>query len=196
MISNIYLNKIARFQLLSLVFLLACLTNEIKAQNKIKVNATVDTPNNEINIDQTISYTNTSKTTLNEIYLNDWISSYSRSDTKLVKKLLNEFNTDLYVANKKNRGYTNIESIFDKYNNKLSFVRESSNYDLIKIILKNPLKPNDVINISLQYSLIIQSDDFTSYGKTKENDYILNSWFLTPAVYDGGWKLYLSLIHI
>ena len=193
MINIIYLNKIAQFKLLSLVFLLACLTNEIKAQNKIKVNAIVNTLNNEINIDQTISYTNTSKTTLNEIYLNDWISSYSRSDTKLVQKLLNEFNTDLYVANKKNRGYTNIESVFDKYNNKLSFVRESSNYDLIKIILKNPLKPNDAINISLQYSLIIQSDDFTSYGKTKENDYILNSWYLTPAVYDGEWKLYSNL---
>jgi len=41
--------------------------------------------------------------------------------------------------------------------------------------------------------LIVQSDRFTDYGKKKNNDLVLNSWYLTPLVFDNNWKIYSNL---
>ena len=164
------------------------------SQHQIKVNAKVDPISNEITVEQHIVYRNNTSTSIEIIYLNDWISSYSTSDTPLVKKFLNEFNTQLYVAKEKDRGRTKMVSVTNAERNPIKFERPTTQQDFLKIILEQPLDQNESISIQLEYVLKIQNDRFTSYGFDKNGDFILNAWYLTPAVFDGvEWKLYSNL---
>ena len=164
------------------------------SQHQIKVNAKVDPISNEITIEQQIIYRNNASTSIEIIYLNDWVSSYSTSDTPLVKKFLNEFNTQLYVAKEKDRGRTKIESITTAEGDPVKFERPTDQQDFLKIILEQPLDQNEAISIQLKYVLKIQNARFTGYGFNKNGNFILNAWYLTPAVFDGvEWKLYSNL---
>ena len=164
------------------------------SQHQIKVNAKVDPISNEITIEQKIIYRNNASTSIKFIYLNDWISSYSTSDTPLVKKFLNEFNTQLYIAKEKDRGRTKIESITTAEGDPIKFERPTDQQDFLKIILDQPLDQNKTISIQLKYILKIQNSRFTGYGFNKNGNFILNAWYLTPAVFDGTeWKLYSNL---
>ena len=164
------------------------------SQHQIKVNAKVDPISNEITIEQQIIYRNNASASIEIIYLNDWVSSYSTSDTPLVKKFLNEFNTQLYVAKEKDRGRTKIESITTAEGDPVKFERPTDQQDFLKIILEQPLDQNEAISIQLKYVLKIQNARFTGYGFNKNGNFILNAWYLTPAVFDGvEWKLYSNL---
>ena len=169
------------------------LQSNLNSQIKIEVNADVDVIEGEIQIDQKIIYKNNSTKKLNTILLNDWVSSYSNSDTPLVKRFLNEFKTNLYIAKQKNRGFTKISSISDNSGESLSYERLINSYDIIKLNLNKPLFPNDSLTINLDYMIKIQSDKFTGYGKTKKNNFTLNSWYLTPSVHENEWKPYSNL---
>lgn len=164
------------------------------SQHQIKVNAKVDPISREITVEQQIIYKNNTSTSIEIIYLNDWVSSYSTSDTPLVKKFLNEFNTQLYIAKEKDRGRTRMVSITDAEGNPIKFERPRDQQDFLKLILEQPLDQNESISIQLKYILKIQNDRFTGYGFNKNGDFILNTWYLTPAVFDGvEWKLYSNL---
>ncbi len=164
------------------------------AQNNITVHAKVNPESHKISIVQSLTYVNTQETPVNYIVLNDWTSSYSDSDTPLVKKFLNEFQTHLYIAKDKDRGFTRIESITDSANNPVQFQYVKEHKDLLKVFLKTPLNKNQKVNLNFDYVLKIQSDRFTSYGISKEGNFNLNAWYFTPAVFDGSnWKLYSNL---
>ena len=111
-----------------------------------------------------------------------------------MKKFLNEFNTQLYIAKEKDRGRTKIESITTAEGDPVKFERPTDQQDFLKIILEQPLDQNEAISIQLKYVLKIQNARFTGYGFNKNGNFILNAWYLTPAVFDGvEWKLYSNL---
>ncbi|MFL2624044.1 MAG: metalloprotease [Flavobacteriaceae bacterium] len=164
------------------------------SQHQMKVNANFDPISKEITVEQEINYINNTSISIEVIYLNDWISSYSTSGTPLVKKFLNEYNTQLYIAKEKDRGRTEIESITTAEGDPIKFERHKDQQDFLKIILEQPLGQNEAISIQLKYVLKIQNARFTGYGFNKNGNFILNAWYLTPAVFDGlEWKLYSNL---
>ena len=124
--------------------------------------------------------------------MNDWISSFSSPNSPLTKKLLNEFQTQLYIAKPKHRGYTTINSItIHNSKDELQFDREDDAIDILRIQLNSPLRPHDSVTIEMDYVLNIQSDRFTGYGVTKHGEYLLNSWYFTPCVLeDDQWRKY------
>lgn len=162
------------------------------AQHRIEVRATVQPESNEIQIQQQIHYENQSEIALHEIHLNDWISSFSSPSSPLTKKFLNEFQTQLYTAKSKHRGYTTIKTIENTNSNKsLSFSRKWDAPDILKIKLDAPINPGDSVTISLTYNLQIPSDRFTNYGVTKQDEFNLNHWYLTLCVFKNKeWKSY------
>ena len=161
------------------------------SQHYNEVDAVLNTETQTIEIQQKLKFQNHFDTPLTEIYFTDWVSSYSSPTTPLVEKFLNEFNTNLYIAKSKKRGFTTIKEITTSENERLKFHHLETQEDILKVKLKSPLGPNESITLNLNYSVKIQNDRFTDYGVNKKGNYALESWYMTPAVFDGkAWKLY------
>lgn len=169
------------------LFALVC--NVSFGQNKIDLKATFDVEKKQIKISQTIQYQNTTQDELQTIYLNDWNNSYSTKKTPLAQRIADEYKNVFHLAKNEERGYSVITSI--KQNNEdLVFQQLKNQIDIVKVELKNPLKPNGFYNIQLEYLVQIPSDKFTSYGITSTGDVNLRYWYITPAVYNGQWQYY------
>ncbi|MFD0988555.1 metalloprotease [Mariniflexile jejuense] len=151
--------------------------------------AIFDIENKQIRISQTIQYQNTTQDELQTIYLNDWNNSYSTKKTPLATRIADEYKNDFHLAKSKDRGFSVITSI--KQNGEsLEFQQLKNQIDIIKVELKEPLKPNNSYTIHLEYIVQIPSDKFTSYGVTNTGDLNLRYWYITPAVYNGTWQYY------
>ena len=154
------------------------------------INAVVDVEAKSIAISQTIIYKNESKDTLSEIYLNDWNDSYSTKTTPLAKRFEEEYSTKFHLAKNQQRGFTVVTSIRDDKHRTLDYYSLKEHPDVIKVTLKTPLLPEESYHIDLNYILMIPDATFTDYGFTKEKDFELKYWYITPTVYDGKWNYY------
>ncbi|WP_246041127.1 gluzincin family metallopeptidase [Flavivirga rizhaonensis] len=151
--------------------------------------AVFDIENKQIKISQTIQYQNTTQDELQTIYLNDWSNSYSTKKTPLAIRIADEYKNVFHLAKNEDRGFSAITSI--KQNNQdLVFQQLKDQIDVIKVELKDPLKPNESYNIKLEYIVQIPNAKFTSYGITDSGNLNLRYWYITPAVYDGEWQYY------
>ncbi|WP_282043439.1 metalloprotease [Winogradskyella flava] len=161
----------------------------MSGQNKIDVNAIVDIETKTISITQTIVYKNETDDTLEDIYLNDWNNSYSNKSTPLAKRFEEEFSTKFHLAKSEQRGFTLITSIEDD-GDRLDFNYLKLHPDVIKVSLNQSLKPGESYNLKLSYILVLPDATFTGYGITKNKDFELKHWYITPTVYDGKWQYY------
>ena len=160
-------------------------------QNFIDVNANVDVETKTITISQTIVYKNEANNSINEIYLHDWNNSYSSKSTPLAKRFEEEFSTKFHLASSEQRGFTLITSITDnKDRTNLNFEYLDKHPDVLKVNLGKVLLPGESYNINLSYILVLPDATFTDYGYTKNRDFELKYWYITPAVYDGQWHYY------
>jgi hypothetical protein len=171
------------------IFLIFCFA-VVFGQNKLDIDAVVDVETKSISISQSIVYNNTSNDTLTEIYLNDWNNSYSTKSTPLAKRFEEEFSTKFHLAKSEQRGYTVITALKNNSNEPLEHNRLKDHPDIIKVTLKNPLRPGESYNLNLDYILSIPDATFTDYGFTKSKNFELKYWYITPTVYDGKWNYY------
>lgn len=176
-----------RFHFASYLLLFFCVFTY--GQHKNTVTATLLAEENSIVISQEITYTNDSNTTLNEIYFNDWSHGYSGKDTPLAKRFAEEYHRHFHLARKKKRGYTAIES-FTTNGTEVTWDRLEDQVDIIKVTLDAPLQPKQSITFTLNYTVKLPSDEFTRYGYRNDGDFSLRFWYITPAAYRNGWKLY------
>lgn len=161
------------------------------AQNRLDITANVNIETKSITISQSIAYKNNSNNTLNEIYLHDWNNSYANKSTPLAKRFEEEFSTKFHLAKKAQRGYTTITSIKDNTNHTaLNYNYLENHPDVIKVKLNQALQPGEYYQINLNYTLVLPDATFTDYGVTKNKDFELKYWYITPAVYDGQWHYY------
>lgn len=183
---RLYLSK----KHLLILGLLSCLCS-IEGQNSIDIQGTLDPDNNTLSISQQISYYNNSETPLKELYFNDWNSSFSSPESPLSKRFVEEFNKALLNPKEKNRGYTTLHTVLNTAKEPLSYSYLKDQSDVLKIELNTALLPHSSISVFINYTVKVQSDKFTKYGLSKDGDYFLNHWYLTPAVFENGeWKLY------
>ena len=149
----------------------------------------LDGDTKEISIKQKFTFHNTSRTTLTEIYFNDWANAYSGNNTGLAKRFAEDFNRSLYLAKKKDYGYTKIMSVVDSDYQGIEYER-SKEKDIIRLQLNKPLAPNESTEIFLTYTVKLPPNRFTNFGYNNRKGYYLKDWYLTPAVFDGKWQLY------
>lgn len=174
-----------------ILYIVAIFCNFFYGQNFLDINADVDVETKTISISQTIIYKNDSKDSLKEIYLHDWNNSYSSKSTPLAKRFEEEFSTKFHLAKSKQRGFTLISNILDNNSNlELSFEYLDNQPDILKVTLDKTLLPGESYNINLSYILVLPDATFTDYGITKNRDFELKYWYITPAVYDGEWHYY------
>tara|TARA_R110002049_G_scaffold25194_2_gene88561 strand:+ start:430 stop:3234 length:2805 start_codon:yes stop_codon:yes gene_type:complete len=160
-------------------------------QNAINIKATLNTDENKLMIQQEIVYHNNSNETLNHIFLHNWANSFKNRKTPLSKRFIQDFRKDLYFANEKDLGFSDIKNISINYNN-IIYKELENKEDIIQLFLETPLKPNESTNISLTYFIKLPNSKFTGYGSYKDG-YRLRYWYITPAIYRKGWQLMSNL---
>lgn len=151
----------------------------------------LDAENHTLQIQQEIVYHNKSNITLDTIYLHNWANSFKDNNTPLSKRLIEDYNKDLYFAKEKYRGHSSIKNLTIDFESVSWIINENAS-DIVAIPLNKSLKPNDSIKISATYTVKLPADKFTGYGRN-QIAYNLRYWYLTPAVYDNGWKLMSNL---
>jgi hypothetical protein len=155
------------------------------------INANVDVETKTITISQTIIYKNETNDSLNKIFLHDWNNSYSSKSTPLAKRFEEEFSTKFHLAKSEQRGFTLISGITDNTDNiDLDFEYLDKHPDVLKVNLNKTVLPGESYNINLSYILVLPDATFTDYGFTKNRDFELKYWYITPAVFDGKWHYY------
>ena len=169
--------------------MLLTFSSSVYGQHRNEVTATLDHKTKEIKITQRFTYVNSHKNGLSRLYFNDWNHAYTNKNTKLAKRFAEEFNRSLHLAKDRERGHTTIRSIVDDAYTGLEWERVG-NRDIIGIDLNKVLEPGESIQLFFTYTLKLPSAKFTSYGFHGNGDFYLKDWYLTPAVYDGVWRLY------
>lgn len=160
-----------------------------KAQHNITIKATLDTKTKTILIDQEIVFKNTSNKPLTELYFNDWANSFSSKTTPLGHRFAENYKSSFHFEKDKNRGKTTISAITTQQLDTLEWKR-GNEVDILIVKLKKPLLPNESQSLHFNYTVKVASDKFTRYGVTNKDDYKLRYWFISPGVYDEGWKVY------
>ena len=160
-------------------------------QNSINIKSSLDIEKDELKIQQEIIFYNTSDSILTSIFLHNWANSYRDRKTPLSKRFIKDFKKDLYFAKKRDLGASTIKSISVDFEN-ITYNEVKNHADILELNLNRPLYPNSKIKISATYIVKIPSSRFTNYGKTKTG-YHLRNWYLTPAVFDNGWKTMSNL---
>ncbi len=161
----------------------------VVAQNTIALNAHLVEEGDVIEITQRLNYLNTSKDTLSYIYLNDWAHSFSSKETPLAARFAEDFEKKVHLAKDEERGFTKMKTIYDG-KDYLQYIRLEGAQDIIKVTLKKPIPPGDSYFLKLDYNVKLPNARFTNYGVTKNKDYNLRYWYITPAIYDGEWQYY------
>lgn len=148
------------------------------------------TGTSQMAIQQKIIYVNKSDSPISNIVLHNWPNSFKDKNTALTKRMLENFNKSLYFADSIDRGNSELRRL--TVNFKPAEYRNYKDHDdIIEILLKEELKPQDSLTLTINYRVKIPNSKFTGYGKNSNNDYILRYWYLVPAVYENGnWYAY------
>ncbi len=170
------------------VFLLV-VSLKICSQNSTTINAQLNVENKSVKITQQLYLNNDSQDTWDEVYLTDWANSFSSKTTPLAIRFSEYYVKQFHLAKDEDRGYTSIKSIATQ-NDILQYTRPEGHPDIVKVILKKPLLPGETISLKIDYAVVLPDAKFTDYGKTRDGDYNLRYWFITPAVYNDGWQYY------
>ena len=159
--------------------------------NNTTILAVLNTQTNELKIQQEINFFNKSDSTLNTVYFHNWANAYKDKNTPLANRFIENYSKTFHFANERHRGSAKINSFSVNYD-LVTWEITEQNPDILKINLKQSLKPKESIKIVATYTLKIPNDKFTNYGVNKTG-YNLRYWYLIPAVFDGKWHLQNNL---
>ncbi|NEW77960.1 MAG: M1 family metallopeptidase [Gelidibacter sp.] len=176
---------------LTLLAGILCWNNVNSQTNNTTILAVLNTQTNELKIQQEINFYNKSDSTLNTVYFHNWANAYKDKNTPLAKRFIENYSNTFHFANEKHRGSAKINSFSVNYD-LVTWEITAKNPDILKINLKQSLKPKESIKIIATYTLKIPNDKFTNYGVNKTG-YNLRYWYLIPAVFDGKWHLQNNL---
>ena len=169
-----------KFKLI-LIFCIFFALNLHAQKNILHLKVKLDTLSHQLDISQKITFYNTSSDTLNKVYFHNWANSFKDNKTPLAKRFIENGKKKFHFSDKEKRGYSKINTIL--VNNIPTIVKELKDQpDIIAIQLPEPIKANDSVVISANYTVKLPNAKFTGYGKTK-NGYHIRYWYLTPAVY-------------
>lgn len=178
-----------RLHIITFLFLSFSFTS--KAQNKISIEADLDTLTHQLKVQQKIVYHNNSNDTIRYIFLHNWANSFKSNKTPLGKRFIEDYQKKFYFSDKKEKGYSKIHNI--STNHKTAQFKEVRGHpDIIEVLLNKVLLPKDSTLISATYTIKIPNARFTGYGKTKTG-YHLRFWYLSPAVYLDKWQIMSNL---
>lgn len=150
-----------------------------------KIDVSLDDEDHILRAFQKINYTNNSIDTLQFLFFHLWPNAYKNDKTKFTEHIVENGDTKFYYSKKYEKGF--IDSLQFKVNDELVNVSEyNNNQDIILIELLHPLLPNQSIEISTPFRVVIP-EVFSRMGH-KNQAYQISQWYPKPAVFDNkGW---------
>lgn len=160
------------------------------AQQKMDINASLNIETQEITIQQEVQFKNTNSRPLSEIHFNDWANSFSDKTTPLATRFAEDYERQFHFQKDEDRGKTTIHSILSNDGEPLTWSR-GKEADLLIVTLKKPLLSDKTVTVNLSYTIKISQDRFTRFGVTRDGDYHLRYWYISPAVFkNDAWQSY------
>ncbi|WP_104812138.1 hypothetical protein [Aureitalea marina] len=159
------------------------------SQQEISIDATLKPQSRSLDIVQEVLFTNTSNDTISQIYFNDWANSFSTKTTPLAERFGENFDRAFRFEKDEDRGRTQIYSVANSQSLALEWKR-GDELDILIVQLDSVLQPGEIYKLKFQYNSKQPDARLTRYGVTRQGDYKLKYWYLTPAVYRDGWQAY------
>lgn len=134
---------------------------------------------------ETITYKNNSQDTLRFLFFHLWPNAYRNDQSAMCEQMVENGQTSFYFSKEEQRGF--IDSLKFKVNGEEVTKSEYNNQsDVIILELLNPLKPNETIEITTPFRVVLP-EVFSRLGHHKQT-YQISQWYPKPAVYDQyGW---------
>ena len=170
------------------------LTSVVWSQHKSICTVELHAEKKILFVQQELIYYNQSNDTLQAIILNDWNNAFSDKYSPLGKRFSDEFVRNFHLAQNQERGFTTDLTFIDENKKFLDWSRTSDHPDLIELILRDKILPQQKLSIFITYKIKLPSDKFTGYGYNENGNFALKDWLLTPAIYkDGHFEMYSNL---
>ncbi len=151
-----------------------------------KINVKLNDVDHSLKAFEELQYINNASNAITYIYFHLWPNAYKNNQTALAKQLLKIKRTELFFSKKEERGY--IDSLDFKVNGRsVKIEYDAENPDICKLILNEPLRSLDTLNISTPFYVKIPDAKFSRLGHS-DQAYYITQWYPKPAVYDAeGW---------
>lgn len=131
-----------------------------------------------------MNYTNNSPDTLRFIYFHLYPNAYKNNQTAYAKQMLANADNSFAKLAPSERGY--IDSLKFEVDGVIAQLQSTSDIDVVKILLPQPLLPAQ--NITIQTPFRVKLPYMTSRLGHVGQSYQITQWFPKPAVYDQeGW---------
>ncbi|HSU27529.1 MAG TPA: M1 family metallopeptidase [Chitinophagaceae bacterium] len=132
-----------------------------------------------------LDYTNNSPDKLEFIWFHCWPNAYKNDQTALAKQLARDRDGRKEWGDLKEKGF--IDSLdFSVNNEKVKWVPDAVNIDIVKLLLPTALAPGEKVHISTPFFVKLPS--FISRSGHVDQTYMVTQWYPKPAVYDRkGW---------
>ncbi|MBK7311401.1 MAG: hypothetical protein IPI93_11600 [Sphingobacteriaceae bacterium] len=187
---KIFSFKLDRYKLLVAIF--AIYTNLFSQQTyfqqevNYKIDVKLNDTDHSLKAFEELQYINNASNSISYIYFHLWPNGYKNNETALAKQLLKLKKTELYFSKKEERGY--IDSLDFKVDGKsVKIEYDEQNPDICKLVLNEPLRSLDTVNITTPFYVKIPDAKFSRLGHDNQAYYI-TQWYPKPAVYDAeGW---------
>ncbi|MBL0190026.1 MAG: M1 family metallopeptidase [Saprospiraceae bacterium] len=174
------------------IIIVLCLVQNVfgqKAYFQQKVNTKIDVRLDDIKHtlqgDCQINYFNNSPDTLRFLYFNLWPNAYKHHSTRFAAQQIRNGQTDFYFSKEKEKGFLK-DVDFQVDGKSLRYLEVNGSPDMVKVMLENPILPNQSITITTPLKLKIPNS-FSRLGHV-DNSYQITQWYPKPAVYDHkGW---------
>ncbi len=160
--------------------------NYFQQEVNYKINVTLNDVSHSLKAFEQVEYVNNSTTPLTFIYFHLWPNAYKNNQTALAKQLLTNGVTKMYYAKSEDLGF--IDSLNFRVDDKLvKWEFDKEHIDICKLILNQPLNPNDTIIISTPFYVKLPSANISRLGHINQA-YAITQWYPKPAVFDKqGW---------
>lgn len=182
--------KLDRYKLLVAIFVVCANMFAQQTYFQQEVNYKIDVKLNDtdhsLRAFEELQYINNASNSISYIYFHLWPNAYKNHQTALAKQLLKLKRTEFYFSKKEERGF--IDSLDFKVDGKpVKMEYDPENPDICKIILNEPLRSLDTIEISTPFYVKIPDAKFSRLGHS-DQAYYITQWYPKPAVYDAeGW---------
>ncbi len=168
-----------------LYFLASSQNNYWQQQVNYTIDVSLNDTDNTLQAFEKIEYINNSQDTLHFIWFHLWPNAYKNDRTAFSEQFLKNDETDFYFSGEEKRGYIN-QLNFEVNNQSAELQTDSSNIDIAKLILPQPLQPHQSIIITTPFHEKLPYN--ISRGGYVGQTYQVTQWFPKPAVYDSkGW---------
>jgi|WetSurMetagenome_2_1015567.scaffolds.fasta_scaffold03859_4 hypothetical protein len=151
-----------------------------------KIRVTLNDHKHELNAVESVEYINNSPDTLKFLFFHLWPNAYSNNNTGLARENFSWNGKEKLFKDPELQGY--IDSLeFEAEGRHIEWFLVPGMPDICKLILNQPLKPGDTIQITTPFHIKVPKGVTSRLGHIGES-YQISQWYPKPAVYDkSGW---------